>query len=228
MSARRRWLRWVVCSLAATMLPLSIGAHAQSFEAFFTAVKRNDVPKLEQLHAMGFDLNTINEKGQHALHLALREPSLKVAEYLARHPAVKVEVRNPQDESSLMLAVLKGHLEVARLLIERDADVNKTGWAPLHYAATYAGPNAVEQVTLLLEHHAYIDAESPNGTTPLMMAAQYGSVDVVKLLLQEGADSRLTNEQKLSAMDFALRASRPSTAEVIAEHIRLRQPRGRW
>ncbi len=31
-----------------------------------------------------------------------------------------------------------------------------------------------------------IDAASPNGTTPLMMAAQHGSAEMVKLLLDEG------------------------------------------
>ena len=57
------------------------------------------------------------------------------------------------------------------------ADVNKPGWTPLHYAATH-GHLAI--MDLLLEEHAYIDAESPNGTTPLMMAAHYGTPAAVK------------------------------------------------
>ena len=51
-----------------------------------------------------------------------------------------VDFRNPLNQTPLMLAVLKGHIGLARVLIEREADVNKTGWAPLHYAATYGGP----------------------------------------------------------------------------------------
>jgi len=39
---------------------------------------------------------------------------------------------------------------------------------------------------LLLDEHAYIDAASPNGTTPLMMAAHYGTPSAVKLLLEAG------------------------------------------
>jgi ankyrin repeat protein len=64
-------------------------------------------------------------------------------------------------------------------------------------------------VDALLAHHAYIDAESPNGTTPLMMAAQYGVESVVVSLLEAGADASLRNEQGLSALDFARRADRP-------------------
>jgi len=61
-----------------------------------------------------------------------------------------------------------------------------------------------------------------------MMAAQYGSLDVVKLLLEEGADALLANEQKLNAIHFAQRASRPSVAEVITAHVQKTQPKGTW
>ena len=83
-------------------------------------------------------------------------------------------------------------------------------------------------VRLLLEHHAYIDAESPNGTTPLMMAAHYGDPGVVKLLLEEGADPMLRNQQGLTAIDFAHRANRAESAEIIAAFVRARQPKGKW
>jgi ankyrin repeat protein len=111
----------------------------------------------------------------------------------------------------------------------RDADVNKTGWTPLHYAATGAQPQQPEIIALLLEHHAFIDAASPNGTTPLMMAAHYGTRESVLLLLQEGADPSLKNQLGLSAADFALRVSRKDIADLMARAVRERQPdRGRW
>ena len=83
-------------------------------------------------------------------------------------------------------------------------------------------------MTLLLDKHAYIDAASPNGSTPLMMAAHYGTPSAVKLLLEAGADPLLRNEQGLSAIDFAQRANRADSAEIIAAFIRGRQPKGTW
>jgi ankyrin repeat protein len=159
------------------------------------------------------------------LLLAFRAKSAKAAETLIRWPKTTVEVRTSTDENPLMFAALEGQLELARLLISRGADVNKPGWAPLHYAAT-RGHLAI--MNLLLEHHAYIDASSPNGTTPLMMAAFYGTPSAVKLLLEAGADPLLKNEQSLTAIDFAQRNQRQDSADIIAAFVRAKQPRGKW
>ena len=200
-------------------------AHAGSYEDFFAAVKRDDADTVAKLLVRGFDANTLDPKGLHGLFLAVQEPSPKVAEVMIRWPKTNVEFRTAKDESPLMLASLRGHMDLARKLVERGADVNKTGWTPLHYAATNGHLKIME---LLLEHHAYIDAESPNKTTPLMMAAQYGTVSAVKLLLEAGADATLRNELGLDAIDFAYRGKRGDSADLIATARRSQQPRGKW
>jgi hypothetical protein len=197
---------------------------AGSFDDFFVAIKRDDASALMSLDLRGFDLNTVDAKGRSGLHVALVEGYIRAADYLARSPVVNVDARNAQNETPLMLAVLKGHEAIARVLIGRDADVNKPGWAPLHYAASFPGPTAVALVQLLLEHSAYIDAESPNGTTPLMMAARYGAPEVVKLLLTEGADVTVRNQQGLRAVDFAVLGGRPTAIELLTEATRAALP----
>jgi len=185
---------------------------ANSYEDFFKAIQFDNVRVVQGLLHRGLDPNTVNPEGIPALMLAVREHSLKVAELLAAHPKTKSEVRNDKDESVLMLAALKGHLSLVQKLVENDADVNKTGWAPLHYAASGGHVPVIEH---LLEHSAYIDAESPNGTTPLMMAAMYGSPEAVKALIQAGADPTLKNQLGLSALDFAVRGQRPNSIELM-------------
>lgn len=217
---------WLLTGLA--VLLSAQAAHADGVDDFFTAVKRDNVSALLPLLLRGFDVNTPDEKGQHALHVALRADALEVAQYLSSLTGVNVNALNPQNESPLMIAVLRGHAGVAKTLLAKGADANKPGWAPLHYAATHAGPGARAQVELLLENHAYIDAESPNGTTPLMMAAQYGEPDVVRLLLKEGADARLRNQQQLTALDFAHRGSRPTAAEILQAHYQASGEKGKW
>jgi ankyrin repeat protein len=201
-------------------------ANAGSFEDYFKAVVRDDASTVQSLLRRGFDPNTVNEKGLSGVFLAVRTPSPKVLDVLLAVPKIKVETRNEKDESPLMLAALQGDLATCQKLIAKDADVNKTGWAPLHYAATN-GHVAVMQ--LLLDENAYIDAESPNKTTPLMMAASYGSTEAVKLLLEAGADPTLKNEKNLSALDFAQKASRPDAIELIGAAVRKRGVKqGTW
>ena len=175
----------------------------------------------------GFDLNTRNEQGDSGLIVALREGSMKVAGFLLTQRSVKVNQRNAKGETPLMIAAIRGHLDAARQLIQRGADVNMPGWTPLHYAASRPDPDSAAMVRLLLEHHAYIDAESPNRSTPLMLAAMYGQRDLVPLLLEEGADPSLRNEQGLTAVDFARRADRDDLAEQIAQRLRQRPKTGR-
>lgn len=212
----------------AVLMAVSCSLMASSFNDYFRAVLRDDESTVIALTLRGFDLNTRNEKHEHALMMALRLGSLRVADFLLTQPNVDVEARNPQGESPLMMAAIKGQLVQARRLIERRAEVNKPGWTPLHYAASNEAPESVEMVRLLLEHHAYIDAESPNRSTPLMMAAHYGNPAVVKLLLEEGADALLKNSEGLRAIDFANRADRKDAAAAIAAFVRSQQPAGRW
>ncbi|WP_300555311.1 ankyrin repeat domain-containing protein [Limnohabitans sp. Rim8] len=190
------------------------GLHAQagSYEDFFKAVQVDNVRTVQMLLQRGFDPNTVNPEGVPALMLAVREPSLKVAELLAGWPQTRAEIRNAHDESPLMLAALKGYFPLVKKLVNNDADVNKPGWTPLHYAATGGHVPVIE---FLLEESAYIDAESPNGTTPLMMAAMYGSPEAVKVLIQAGADLTLKNQQGMTALDFAVRGQRANARELI-------------
>ena len=73
-----------------------------------------------------------------------------------------------------------------------------------------------------------MNAQSPNGTTPLMMAAQYGSAAAVRLLLEEGAEPLLKNEQGLNPLDFARLGNRVDAQALISESILRLLPRGKW
>lgn len=200
-------------------------AHAGAYEDYVRSLDMDDVRTLEGLLQRGLDPNAVTPRGEPGLLFALRENSVRVAALLIAHPDIEVEARNASDESPLMMAALRGHLGLCKALIARDADVNKPGWAPLHYAAT--GGHA-EVITLLLEHSAYIDAESPNGTTPLMMAAMYGNAESVKVLLDAGADPAVRNALRLSALDFARRADRTDSQTLISAALRERGPKPSW
>ena len=191
----------------------AVTAHAGTYEDFFKAVSLDDASTVERLLQRGFDPNSVDEAGQGALFLAMREGAFKVAATLLKAPGLKVDQPNSAGETPLMMAALRGHEEWLPQLVAQGAGIEREGWTPLHYAAT--GPQPAT-VAWLLERGAQVDSRSPNGTTALMMAARYGSEESVDLLLRRGADPKLRNQLDLTAADFARRAGREGLAQRLA------------
>ena len=187
-------------------------ANAGSFDEFFIAIRNDNTGTLRALLQRGFDPNTADERGQPGLTLAMQENSPRAAKLLLEQPGLKIDALNLAGESALMMAALKGDMAGVKMLLERGAKVNQSGWSPLHYAATGPEPDIVR---LLLGRGAEIDATAPNGITPLMMAAQYGSEDGVKLLLEHGADPNRRSQRDMRAADFAKLAGRDALAASL-------------
>jgi uncharacterized protein len=95
----------------------------------------------------------------------------------------------------LGLASFFGHVEAARLLVERGAEVNSASRndmkvMPLHSAAATGDPDTrYELAKLLLEHGADSNARQQDDYTPLMAADQHGDARLRELLVEHGASS---------------------------------------
>lgn len=197
--ARRRVLQALAAAGVALCLPeLAFGG---AYDDYFRAVKLDIVEQVRTLLRRGMDPNTIDEeRGDTGLIVAARENSANVFELLLQTKGVNLDARSRNGDTALMLAAYNGNIAGVRALLDKGAEPNQTGWTALHYAAT-VGRNDIVQ--LLLDRSAYIDAESPNQTTPIMMAARGGHILTVKLLLDEGADLTLKNGAGMTALDFA-------------------------
>ena len=49
----------------------------------------------------------------------------------------KLMARNPYGETALMIAALRGHTEIVRMLLGQGAPVDHPGWTPLIYASVH-------------------------------------------------------------------------------------------
>lgn len=206
--------------LAALSLSGSIPglAWAGAYDDFFHAVQANDAAAVKSLFARGLDPNLIEgERGDTGLILAVRENSMDVFRVLLNAPGIDLEATARNGDNALMIACFKANKLAVQALIDKGAEVNRPGWAPLHYAAT-SGNNEIVQI--LLDHSAYIDAESPNKTTPIMMAARGGHILTVKLLLDEGADATLKNDLGMTAIDFAEKYNFKDIAEGLTYRLK--------
>ena len=99
----------------------------------------------------------------------------------------------PDGFQPLGLASFFGHVDTARLLVERGAEVNSASRndlrvMPLHSAAATGDPETrYELAKLLLEHGADPNARQQDDFTPLMAADQHGDDRLRELLVEHGA-----------------------------------------
>ena len=189
-------------------------ALADPYVDLFSAIERDDAREVRLLMLKGVGTNSPDPKLGPAIVYAARSKSFEALAALLENPATNVNVFNAAGETALMYASLYGQLDAVKRLIGRGAEVNHPGWTPLHYAASTGQQSVIEY---LLEQHAYIDAASKNGTTPLMMAARANRADAARLLVREGADPSLRNEAGLAAADYLTRAGASAEAKWMQE-----------
>ncbi|MYM84277.1 ankyrin repeat domain-containing protein [Duganella sp. FT50W] len=214
--------RLVMLALAAAVALPSWAAQQTDDEVdFIRAAQLDGVDRVKKALSRGVNPNTRDSNGETGLIIAMRYESLKVARLLMDTPGIDLEAKAPNGNTALMMAAFRNNRAAVMDLLNHGAQVNQKGWTALHYAAA-AG--SVEITSLLLEKHAYIDAETPTGMTPLMIAAREGQEDVVGLLLVEGADAMLQDRGfHLTAAGFALKAEKPWIAKSINAFLAKKQ-----
>lgn len=199
-----------VCLLLASLL--AAPAHADPRIELLEAVKADDGATVAQLLRRGVSPNTRERDYGPAPVMAATLHAWNALRALAASPRVDLDVTNKRNETPLMLAAIRGELEIVRLLVEKGAEVNRRGWSALHYAAS---GGHVPVVRYLVEQNAYIDAESPNKTTPLMMAARHQHLAAMRLLVELGADPSAVNEAGVAAADYMRMLGQPEEEQWL-------------
>jgi len=112
----------------------------------------------------------------------------------------------------------KGHVEVARVLLDHGADVDATDmddWTPLHLASNYGHLKVVQ---LLLEREATLNAGTNMDFTPLYLASDSGHLEVVRLLLEHGADVNCQRIADGTPLEAAIDNAYYDIARLLLDH----------
>ncbi|KDD64248.1 ankyrin repeat protein [Bordetella bronchiseptica OSU553] len=199
---RTHFLRWRDAAagglLAGALLASPAWAAKQA--DWWVYVHNDKARDISALLAAGADPNVRYDNGQPAIMRAVVDNAWEVFDVLAANRRTDLNAENPAGETPLMYLAVAGQTERAQALIARGAQVNRLGWTPLHYAAS---KGRLETARMLLGKQALVNAPSPDGTTPLMMAAYSGDRRMVQLLLDAGGDITTRNLKGMSAADWA-------------------------
>ena len=127
-----------------------------------------------------------------------------------------VNVRDRLGETPLMYAAVVGSPEAMSFLIGKGADVNaknESGSNALIWSATDAA-----KVRLLLEHGADVNAATKRGRTALLIAAlSDGSAEIVRLLLEKGANAKALDAFKTTTLRGAAVGNDTETMRLLIE-----------
>ena len=191
-------------ALLPLLMVFGISSYAQTedqINAFSKAAKFDDVSTVKLLISKGVSSNTVDPKGNPMLILAIRDKSTKVTQLLLKDPNIDVDLSNTYGETPLMIASIEGDLPVVKeLILQNHARVDHIGWTPMHYACS---KGQLEVAQFLVANGAVVDSTSLNGTTPLMMTVQSGNEELIRFLLDQGADISVRNSMGYSAIDIA-------------------------
>ncbi|XP_028395325.1 serine/threonine-protein kinase TNNI3K-like [Dendronephthya gigantea] len=189
------------------------GKGAYAWTVLHYAVNKGEVEMVKYLVEHGADVNGKGTDSGTVLHYAVNNGEVEIVKYLVEHGA-DVNGKVAYGWTVLHDAVTKGTLEIVKYLLEHGADVNGKGTdgvTVLHYAVT---KGTLEIVKYLVEHGADVNSKNTkgrtvlnyavfaswlemvnnkntNGWTALHAAVTFDRFEIVKYLVEKGADVTL-------------------------------------
>uniref|UniRef100_A0A8C3CT75 Ankyrin 2 n=1 Tax=Cairina moschata TaxID=8855 RepID=A0A8C3CT75_CAIMO len=221
------WVNTDVCAFVASWLTkvrgwkhfmlrfacLLVFLQSDSNASFLRAARAGNLDKVVEYLKSGIDINTCNQNGLNALHLAAKEGHVGlVQELLERGSAVDSATK--KGNTALHIASLAGQAEVVKVLVKEGANINaqsQNGFTPLYMAAQ---ENHIEVVKYLLENGANQSTATEDGFTPLAVALQQGHNQAVAILLENDTKGKV----RLPALHIAARKDDTKSAALLLQN----------
>jgi ankyrin repeat protein len=155
------------------------------------------------------------DSGSQALFAAIARGATGDAERLIAK-GVSVNAVDADGVPALMTAALFADADMIELLLKRGADPNRTDESGAT-ALMWSVPD-ISKVQRLLARGANVNARSQTERTALLVAASYpGTVNLLRLLVERGADLRAQDRSGATALSLAVRSSDIDVVRFLVE-----------
>uniref|UniRef100_A0A7N6B4E6 Euchromatic histone-lysine N-methyltransferase 2 n=1 Tax=Anabas testudineus TaxID=64144 RepID=A0A7N6B4E6_ANATE len=181
----------------------------------YPAAKQGEVQRVLLMLMEGIDptYQPDSQNRRSALHAAAQRGLLEIC-YILIQAGSQVDAQDKDMRTPLLEAIINNHIEVARYLIQNGACVyHSDGYTGLHHAAKLGN---LEIVKMLLETgQVDVNAQDNGGWTPIIWAAEHKHVDVIKVLLNRGADVTINDKELNVCLHWAAYAGNVDIAELV-------------
>uniref|UniRef100_A0A674AW10 Euchromatic histone-lysine N-methyltransferase 2 n=1 Tax=Salmo trutta TaxID=8032 RepID=A0A674AW10_SALTR len=182
----------------------------------YPAAKQGEVQRVLLMLMEGIDpaYQAESQNRRCALHVAAQRGLLEVC-YMLVQAGAKLDVQDKSMRTPLLEAIVNNHVEVTRYLVQSGACVYHTedGYTGLHHAAKLG---SLDIVTLLLETgQVDINAQDSGGWTSIIWAAEHKHINVIRALLNRGADVTLKDKEMNVCLHWASFAGCVEIAEMV-------------
>ncbi|QMT59128.1 ankyrin repeat domain-containing protein [Legionella sp. PC997] len=147
-------------------------------------------------------INATDDSDNTLAHIAAENGFTDILKDFLDYPSL-LKMKNSATHTPLHSAILNNQSECVDVLIKDEALLaipDKNGRLPIHYAAMYSKGSMLGQFA----RNPYLDAQDLNLKTPLMLAAEQGHTEQVKLLIQKGANVTLQDQYGKDVLHYAL------------------------
>lgn len=173
----------------------------------------------ELLLEKGADVKEKLEQGMTALDLAASNGREEIVRIFIRNGAKVLGSAIPE-RRALYHAARSGHESVVRILLEKGVDdpgVNRVGLAAIYSAADF-GHTAVARL-LIEKYIGFNERRSLGFRTLLRCAVERGSESVVRLLLENGADSSIENDSRNTLLSLAKEKGNKGIVHLLTQSL---------
>ena len=195
---------------------LKLDTNNSNNTALIMAAMKNRAPMVELLLEYNADPNLRNSAQNHtgslhdiyfgstALHWASMEENYDIIKLLLEHGA-DPNIMNIRFKTPLYISVKNGNFNAVKIMLEHNGDATEIfdGGETLLYitASRYEDKNDIAE--LLIEHGVDINAQNRLGNTALHRAILRYNIDLVRILLENGADPYIINNSNENSLEYA-------------------------
>jgi ankyrin len=179
------------------------------------AARQGAIDSARALVDLGTDRNAVDPDGMSALVIAIINAHYDLASMLVERGADP----NVADVTGMAAVYAAVDMHTLDPLVNRPPPTGYASRAAVDLVATLlrhgANPNATLKAPLLARQHNFGDAALGAGATPLMRAAKNGDVEMMEVLLAEGADATRVMPSGMTALLFAVAPGRRKSAQSV-------------